>query len=122
MRMVSVLTLCLSLGTASAQEVSNTPFLGGGGATKCAKWTQERQDAKSVLAFGLTGWILGFVSGVLQEDEIVLAKLKDEDVLVRIDFYCREHSDDVLYQASLVTAADLQDAHADQILRTLKDK
>lgn len=130
MRM-GIALLIVALGTSAlAQNVNEKikdsfPFLGGAGATRCAKWLEERDKQASILDFGLQGWILGFVSGANSGFSEVsnpgfLLDVKEEDVFIRIDFYCREHQSDILYQAALVVTADLMGIHRSRINKALK--
>src|ERR1700686_2516654 len=78
-------------------------FIGGAGATRCEKWLETRQQRESsILGFGLAGWVLGFMSGVNTGEQVngYLEKVSEGDVYSRVDFYCREHPSDILFQAA----------------------
>ena len=81
---------------------------------------ERRNAGTSVLAFGLEEWVLGFVLGQKIEDDdqtgIVvppyenptwLTNVTVNDVLTRIDIYCRAHQRAFIVQAALVVVADL---------------
>ena len=111
MRTGIALLMAALVTSASAQNVK-LPWLGGAGATLCDKWLEVREKKASVLAFGLEGWILGYVSGAVHgsfpnEETYVLSNYTESDVFGRIDSYCREHRSDMLVQAALVIVADM---------------
>jgi hypothetical protein len=65
---------------------NTTPFFGSGGAIECRTWVEEHKDKASILAFGLDGWLLGFVSGGLYSEtisvtdrEAFFAEMKEAD-------------------------------------------
>jgi hypothetical protein len=112
----------VALGTdqAVADQQRSTLVVREGG-NLCQTWLDERRNAgTSVLAFGLEEWVLGFVLGQKIEDDdqtgIVvppyenptwLTNVTVNDVLTRIDVYCRTHQRALIVQAALVVVADL---------------
>src|ERR1700730_4235577 len=104
---MNIIAVTVLLGGLLASAWSQTaeeklPFLGGAGATRCDKWIETREEeATSILGFGLTGWVVGFVDGALNDKDL-LSDFTENDVLTRVDFYCREHGSNLLYQAALV--------------------
>jgi hypothetical protein len=116
--------LLAGMVTTAACAQSAPSWLGGAGATQCAKWLAERENKASVLASGLEGWVLGFVSGAnagyaaandITGPANILAGFSEADVLARVDFYCRAHTSDMLFAAVNVVTADLMDAVASRI-------
>jgi hypothetical protein len=126
MRTGIVLLMAAFVTSASTQNVNElSQFLGGAGATKCETWLKEREDPASVLAFGLEGWVLGYVSGANPSIELppgMLANVTEGDVFSRTDFYCREHRSNILFQAAAVVTADLMGARASSIRKNLKKR
>ena len=120
---IALLTTVL-VTSASAQNVNElSQFLGGAGATKCETWLKEREDRKSILAFAMESWVLGYVSGANPSIELppgMLANVTDGDVFSRTDFYCREHRSNILFQAAAVVTADLMATQASSIRKNLK--
>ena len=121
MRTKIALLMAALVTSAWAQNVNEKlPWLGGAGATLCDKWLEVREKKASVLAFGLEGWILGYVSGAVHgsfpnEETYVFSNYTESDVFGRIDFYCREHRSDMLVQAALIIVADMLESTASRI-------
>jgi hypothetical protein len=128
MRTCIALLMAARVTPASPQNVNETlPWLGGAGATRCDKWLEARGNKASVLAFGLEGWILGYVSGAVHgsfpnEETHVMSNFTESDVFDRIDFYCREHRSDMLVQAALVAFADMLETNASRIQKSPKKR
>src|SRR5260370_9865722 len=101
MRAGIALLMAAFVTSASAQNVNEKlPWLGGAGATLCDKWLEVREKKASVLAFGLEGWILGYVSGAVHgsfpnEETYVLSNYTESDVVGRINFYFPEYRTDL---------------------------
>jgi hypothetical protein len=102
-----------------APMIKEPMFIGGAGATRCDAWLEERQQKHSILSFGLKGWVLGFASGVNNGEgaDGYLLNVSEDDVYSRVDFYCREHPSDILFQAAAMAAADLLRNSARDILK-----
>lgn len=127
----------VALGTdqAVADQQRSTLVVHEGG-NLCQTWLDERANAgASVLAFGLEKWVLGFVLGQKIEDDdqtgIVvppyenptwLTNVTVDDVLTRIDVYCRTHQRAFIVQAALVVVADLLTEWAKKIEATQPSK
>jgi hypothetical protein len=122
MRTGIALLMASLVTSASAQNVNEEPlFVGGAGATKCEIWIKERENPQSILAFGLEGWVLGYVSGA-NPGEVMgfLSNVTEGDVFSRTDFYCREHRSKILFQAASAVTADLMETRASWIRKNLK--
>jgi hypothetical protein len=123
MKIIFAIAFLLPITCAIAQEAQRPSFLGGSGATRCEKWSNERAVFGSILRFGNESWILGFISGAFALDENgMLSGFTEDDVLSRVDFYCRMHKNEFLIRAALEVTADLDQTIADQIKRSLKGK
>jgi hypothetical protein len=128
MRTGIALLMASLVTSASAQNVNEKlPWLGGAGATRCDKWLEVREKKASVLAFGLEGWILGYVSGAVHgsfpnDETYILSNFTESDVFGRIDFYCREHRSDMLVQAALVAFGDMLESNASRIQKELNKR
>jgi hypothetical protein len=128
MRTGIALLMAALVTSAWAQNVNEKlPWLGGAGATLCDKWLEVREKKASVLAFGLEGWILGYVSGAVHgsfpnEETYILSNYTESDVFGRIDSYCREHRSDMLVQAALVIVADMLESSASRIRKELNKR
>jgi hypothetical protein len=125
--LVMAITLALTDYASCAEEVLQ--FFGGEGATRCSKWIEEHRDNASILAFGLDGWLMGFVSGLEHgtstfseaERKAFFAEMTEADVLNRTNDFCRGHPDAYMIQAALTVTADLFNDFAKRI-RTAIEK
>jgi hypothetical protein len=125
MRIVITLIATILALPAWAEPQESPKFIGGAGATRCDEWLEARQQKASILSFGLEDWVLGFVSGVnLMESERhdLLLNVSEKDVFARVDFYCREHASDILFQAAAIATADLLRTRATAILKQSKER
>jgi hypothetical protein len=120
MRAAVVLWTALLLTQAQGGE-----WLGDAGGTRCGEWVQERARKTSVLGYGLEAWVLGFVSGANSSEAAktktrgFLMNFNEDDVFSRVDFYCRQHHDDILIVAASMVIADLLQTYADKKNREL---
>jgi hypothetical protein len=114
MRIGIALLVVLLASHAQAEPQEGPNFIGGAGAVRCDQWLKAREQKTPVLNFGLESWVLGFVSGANSSEEAhgFLLNVSETDVFTRVDFYCREHASDLLFQAALVATADLLLARA----------
>jgi hypothetical protein len=114
---ITPLLLLFLAGPAFAETPTSTPFMGGGGATTCSKWSAEQKQRGSLLAFGLEGWVVGFVSGAYstQGTSDPILPVIESNVIERVDSYCYDHPSDRVYQAAANVTADLFALEATQL-------
>jgi hypothetical protein len=101
-----------------------------GGGHRCDRWLGERAQENSIIGFALEEWVLGFTLGIKTgtesdppiESPTYLTGVTEDDLLTRMDNYCRAHRRDFIIQAALVVNADLKEEHANLILRSLERK
>jgi hypothetical protein len=121
--LVGVVATALFVSAGPCMAEQKPPFLGGAGGTLCAEWQEARGKEGSVLAFYLQGWVLGFVSGAASQHTTEGPSFltdpgsdtTDDDVLTRIDNYCRAHQNGILLQAVLTIVARLYRDQADRM-------
>jgi len=121
MRIVIAL-LAAILAASQALAETQQDFVGGAGATRCDTWLKERAQNASILSLGMEGWVLGFVSGVNIGSPVrgFITNVSEDDVYSRVDFYCREHPTEILFQAARAATADLMRARAQAIEKQMK--
>jgi hypothetical protein len=122
---IGIALVVLLASHAQAEPQDNTPkFIGDAGAVRCDEWSEARDQKTPVVNFGLEGWVLGFVSGanLLEEGHDLLLNVSEKDVFTRVDFYCREHASNVLFQAAGAATADLLRTRAMAIRRHLEGR
>ena len=100
-----------------------------GGGHRCQRWLEERAKPVTILGFALELWVLGFTlgskiafdndDGNVSEHPTYLMGVTNDDVLSRVDNYCRIRRSNFLIQAVLEVNADLMSEHADRIQRSL---
>ena len=114
-----IAVLIVALATPALAQNANVkpPVVGGAGVTRCDKWLSEREKKASALAFALEAWVMGYVSGSYNAVAGDVT-FNEDDVLTRIDFYCREHRTVILAAAAAFVTADLLHTEA---FRALKD-
>src|ERR1700722_3751502 len=117
MKPLTVLFIAFGVQAAWAEPSdSPIPFMGGAGATTCAKWSTNRAQPGSILSFGLEGWAVGFVSGAfLIENSPHPLPIVESNVIERIDSYCYDHPSDRVFQAAAHVTADLFSLEATQL-------
>jgi hypothetical protein len=97
-------------GFLSSQVTAAEAVLGQGNIS-CSSWIESRGD-DNTLAATRTAWVLGFVTAFNQygsEPEGDVSGGKDTEVLIgRIDYHCRLHPLDNLYNASAALVAELR--------------
>jgi hypothetical protein len=97
-------------GFLSSQVTAAEAVLGQGNIS-CSSWIESRGD-DNTLAATRTAWVLGFVTAFNQygaKPEGDVSGGKDTEVLmVRIDYHCRQHPLDNLYNASAALVAELR--------------
>jgi hypothetical protein len=103
---ISICILVFMAAPAMSAEPAGPTYLGFGSAS-CASWSSGRQ-AKTLVAFGQMGWVLGFLSGASLMEKITDKTgpdtLKDVDadaVLGWMDKYCSEHPLDRIAAAAV---------------------
>jgi hypothetical protein len=117
----TVIILIAAHGARAETADHSMPFVGGEGATLCAKWLSERSDPGSVLFFGLEAWVSGFVSGAFMvQAPKPLTAIEQNDVIERVGRYCVAHPTDRVVQAAANVSADLFQLEAKQIRGQLK--
>src|SRR5260370_3828871 len=118
--------LCM---TTVAMAAEHPGLVVEGGGHRCQRWLEERAKPASSLGFGLERWVRGFTlgrkiafdndDGNVSEPPTYLMGVTNDDVLSRVDVYCRIHRSNFLLQAILEVNADLMSEHGDRILRSL---
>jgi hypothetical protein len=116
-------------------------FLGGAGALRCEKWSENRKaatvsrqaqkskDASPTVSFGLENWVLGYISGVSSGTDLsataieqtILCETNENDVLRRIDGFCSANPDAHLIQAVALVSGDIMTAKARRIERAIEN-
>ena len=109
MKIIALLLFMTLTAQAWGQNSAELGWLGGAGDTQCAKWNEVRVKKASTHAFALKSWVLGFVSGVnnAPNADRFISSFNEKDVMMRVDFYCRDHKTDLLVQATMIAVTDM---------------
>jgi hypothetical protein len=134
-RIIVTVFAVLVLGNAAAAQPVR--FLGAPGGMQCTRWLEIRYNKynsdtnDAIYVFALEAWVLGYMSGIAfdvvnatagvpENVSNFLYEITENEVLTRVDNYCRGHSSDLVVQAVGWVSTDLMQVQADRIRKAVK--